>query len=220
MIVYIITNQVNGKQYVGQTIKTLETRWRRHCWASTAMPSRMPITKAIQKYGAENFKIETLCTCTSQEDLNIKEGYFARALNTFSPVGYNLTAGDGYGAMSDEMRKRISESRKGWVPSAVTRGRMSEAHKGLRYSEETRRRRSDRMRGKKMPVEALAALSEAISKRSYPLLSPTGQEVVVSNMAAFCREANLNGAKMSLVMSGGRLSHKGWKKNIKAEVWK
>lgn len=29
--IYLITNKVNGKQYVGQTVKTVDIRWREHC---------------------------------------------------------------------------------------------------------------------------------------------------------------------------------------------
>jgi predicted GIY-YIG superfamily endonuclease len=31
-LIYKITNQINGKIYIGQTISTLSKRWREHCF--------------------------------------------------------------------------------------------------------------------------------------------------------------------------------------------
>lgn len=69
MIVYLITNLVNGKKYVGQTHQTLAKHWSRHCWLSTSK-SRMPIAMAIAKYGKENFTIQKLCDCSTQEEMD------------------------------------------------------------------------------------------------------------------------------------------------------
>ena len=58
MFVYIITNRINGKQYVGQTHKSIEQRFKKHCEENTH--KNMPIVKAIHKYGKENFDIHLL----------------------------------------------------------------------------------------------------------------------------------------------------------------
>jgi len=55
-MVYLITNEVNGKHYVGQTTRTVEQRFKEH------MESPYPIGKAIRKYGAENFTIKNRCS--------------------------------------------------------------------------------------------------------------------------------------------------------------
>jgi group I intron endonuclease len=68
MLIYLITNLLNNKQYIGQTTQSLEKRWQRHCWKSTSKNS-MPICHAISKYGKENFKIEILIPCASQEEI-------------------------------------------------------------------------------------------------------------------------------------------------------
>lgn len=41
MLVYAITNQLDGKKYVGQTRRTLEARWKEHV-RSARQPSRQP----------------------------------------------------------------------------------------------------------------------------------------------------------------------------------
>jgi group I intron endonuclease len=57
MIIYKITNKVNGKIYVGQTTRSLEERWYGHC--STANQHGI-LGKALIKYGKENFRQEIL----------------------------------------------------------------------------------------------------------------------------------------------------------------
>jgi group I intron endonuclease len=84
VIVYIIINIINGKQYVGQTTKSLVVRWRRHCWYSEHK-KRMPISNAIHKYGKDSFTIVEICRCSSIEELNEKEIYYAKLYNTFAP---------------------------------------------------------------------------------------------------------------------------------------
>lgn len=60
MEIYLITNLINGKQYVGQTIYTAEQRFKQH------LRGDLYIDKAIRKYGVENFKLEVLCRCKTK----------------------------------------------------------------------------------------------------------------------------------------------------------
>lgn len=86
--IYVITNKVNGKQYVGQTSRSIETRYDEHCYDDR---STSAIHQAIKKYGVSNFKVEQL----EQVDLTLldeKEKYWIKKLNTFEN-GYNKTAG-------------------------------------------------------------------------------------------------------------------------------
>ena len=68
--IYLITNQVNGKQYVGQTAKTTEERWQGHIKEAYSYKSSNGTRKksnvidvAIAKYGAENFAVEEIECC-------------------------------------------------------------------------------------------------------------------------------------------------------------
>ena len=53
--IYVLTNTVNGKSYVGQTWNTPEKRWKQHVGQSGT--SRFPISCAIRKYGAASFTL-------------------------------------------------------------------------------------------------------------------------------------------------------------------
>ena len=56
--IYKITNQVNGKFYVGKTMKSLPTRFYNHCYDAINRNSTSYFHRAIRKYGKENFIIE------------------------------------------------------------------------------------------------------------------------------------------------------------------
>ena len=89
MIVYLITNKVNGKQYVGQTIRSLEERWKDHC----RVRDENYFHRAIRKYGPENFSLEIIDTAETDEELDEKEIFWIKELNTLFPNGYNLKEG-------------------------------------------------------------------------------------------------------------------------------
>lgn len=112
MFVYLVTNTVNGKRYVGQTTKTLEERWRLHQKVKTGHL----LYSAIQKYGVENFTIESICELPTTELLNEFEIEYIKRYCTLTPNGYNLTEGGQAPRMSDETRKRMSESHLGKKP--------------------------------------------------------------------------------------------------------
>jgi group I intron endonuclease len=213
-LVYVITNLVNGKRYVGQTVTTLKKRWSRHCWECTKKTSRMPISYAIDKYGKENFRVGLLVTAKTQVELDEFEVHFVNALNTWSPHGYNLRAGKGSGVMSDITKKRIGDANRGRKATKEQRRRLSEAHLGWKMPEEQRLRLSKFMKGKKLPALAYINVAKALIK-TYYFLNPKNKPITIVNMANFCRKHNLSPSKMSLVATGQRHHHKGYRLNKK-----
>ena len=65
MIIYKTTNLINGKIYVGKDSKN----------NNNYLGSGKILNLAINKYGIENFKKETLCECLSSKELNKAERY-------------------------------------------------------------------------------------------------------------------------------------------------
>ena len=99
--IYKITNKINNKAYIGQSID-IENRWRQHKLCSfieTKTEYNSPIHQAIRKYGLENFSFEVLEEC-EPEQLNEREIYWIDYYQTFpvsSGKGYNQTiGGDNY----------------------------------------------------------------------------------------------------------------------------
>jgi len=109
MFVYLITNTVNGKQYIGQTVQDPRERWYRHC---STNPGNTVIGRAIHKYGKENFKFEVVDTATNLEELNKKEVEWISKLSTLKN-GYNLREGGNNTKLTEEIKNKISLSLKG-----------------------------------------------------------------------------------------------------------
>lgn len=86
--IYLITNKINGRHYVGQSID-IARRWRQH--REIAHCGQAPLYKAIQKYGIENFDFCILEEC-SKEELNDKEIQYIEQYNSYF-CGYNQTRG-------------------------------------------------------------------------------------------------------------------------------
>ena len=109
---YRITNIVNGKIYIGQTIEPTK-RWYQHR-RDSANPT-MVIHHAINKYGAENFKFEVIASCKSWEDANETETFLVSQYNSLveNGKGYNVALG-GYNAPKSEAWK---EAFKEWHES-------------------------------------------------------------------------------------------------------
>ena len=91
MIVYKITNEVNGHSYVGFTSRTAQKRFNAHK-ASARRGAKWPLHNAIRKYGENNFTIKTLYEgkdALEQEDKYIKKyGYY-----NIAPGGYAVNLG-------------------------------------------------------------------------------------------------------------------------------
>lgn len=90
--IYVITNQLNGKQYVGKTLKNPTQRFKEHCRDSKKERcNKRPLYDAMNKYGIDNFSISIIEECSDIE-INEKEIYWINKLNTYSN-GYNATKG-------------------------------------------------------------------------------------------------------------------------------
>lgn len=110
MIIYKITNNINGKIYVGQTVRSLKERISEH-----KRHKNCTMYKAFEKYGFENFSIEILFETNDIEELNNKEIFYIEQFNCLMPNGYNLCKGGdntmGY-KHKEESKLKMSQNRK------------------------------------------------------------------------------------------------------------
>lgn len=103
----------NGQEYVGQTIRSFEQRWREHV-GSAKHPETgcRAVARAILQFGADKFKTEILVIC-NQGDLNDYEIKFIALFGTLYPNGLNLTkGGTGYSSFTKESRDKSSAARR------------------------------------------------------------------------------------------------------------
>lgn len=91
--IYKIYNDVNQKVYIGQTIRTLDYRLKRHLKEATknAYPKNK-FHRAIRKHGVDKFHIELVDEAATQEELNTKEKEWIHICNSIEN-GYNTAAG-------------------------------------------------------------------------------------------------------------------------------
>lgn len=90
--IYLISNDVNSKLYVGQTIQNLNKRFNGHCcYSKSDRSANMYIKRAIHKYGRDKFHITLLEECPI-DLLNEREKYWISFYDSYNN-GYNLTKG-------------------------------------------------------------------------------------------------------------------------------
>ena len=90
--IYLITNEINSKVYVGQTIQTLSKRFNGHCcYSKSDRSANMYIKRAIHKYGRDKFHIQLIEECPI-DILNDREKYWINFYDSYN-TGYNLTKG-------------------------------------------------------------------------------------------------------------------------------
>lgn len=97
--IYLVTNKVNNKKYVGQTRTTILDRWYGHKH-DAKRGKKTAFALALIKYGFENFIIDELekIVANTEEELisllNDKEIYYIKKYNSKSHNnGYNITSG-------------------------------------------------------------------------------------------------------------------------------
>ena len=145
MIIYRVTNTINGKVYIGQTQRSIKLRWSEHC-RLTKSKHRSAIRCAIAQYSPAAFKVETIDTAVTIEELNEKEVFWIKTLDTMSPNGYNLDSGGKNRLFCAETKQKMSMAKRG---------------KSRLVSEEERKNRSAARIGKPLSEKHKKALKAA-----------------------------------------------------------
>jgi group I intron endonuclease len=176
MIIYKATNKINGKSYIGQTTKTLEERIKGHLRSN----KKLYFHQALREFSNENFEWIILEECNNIEELNIKEIYYIKFYDTCGDNGYNSTTGGHYFKMTDEIRKKLSDSHKGYIPSEETRRKLSIASGKRKQTDESKRKVSESKLGKKRSEETKKKISESlkgniVSEETRKKLSEAGK---------------------------------------------
>lgn len=201
MNIYMVTNLVNGKIYIGQDSKNKEYYYG----------SGKAIIRSIKKYGKENFKKEILESVLTIEELNEREIYWISKFNSSDrKIGYNISKGgsegdrqsgynivkkgiyqywvDKYGKEEAEIRlenkkeklRKQNKKRKdsGWKHSKESIESIREFAKNRIVSDETRRKMSEYRTGMKYSVETVMRMSMSkkdIGNKPILQLSKSGE---------------------------------------------
>jgi len=174
MIIYLTTNNINRKIYVGKYCGTYKNY----------LGSGIYIKRAIKKYGKENFVRETLEDNIDDHDyLCEREIYWIKFYDATNPeIGYNLCKGGG-GLLGfkhlEKTKEKMSESAMGHIVSKETKEKIVKNHVGMTgksHSEETKEklrimvsRENNPMWGKHHSIETRKKIGLAVNGRNNPM---------------------------------------------------
>ena len=156
--IYSITNKLNWKRYIGQTVKkNINDRWSAHLKQNS---NCRYLKHALAKYGKDNFNFEVILEC-DDSDLNNRELYYMKYYNTIVPNGYNLREAGNHGRHNEETKLKIKKTLSSWysnLPESKKK-ELSERQSGERnhnfgkkMSDEQKQKISQNMKNKR-PVE-------------------------------------------------------------------
>jgi group I intron endonuclease len=111
--IYKITNLVNRKIYIGQSVSP-DKRWYGHKRDAKNNPKQV-VDFAIKKYGEDNFIFELIASCYGLINANATEDYLVDFYESRNKtIGYNVRpGGNARGKWTDEDRKKLSDAKKG-----------------------------------------------------------------------------------------------------------
>lgn len=109
--IYLITNLINGKVYVGRTSFGREYRWKQHLYNAEQGKRNLHLYAAMRKYGSENFTLGLLEITESEEEVNASEVKWIASLKSRNrEFGYNMTAGgDGARVLREESIQKMKD---------------------------------------------------------------------------------------------------------------
>lgn len=204
-IIYVATNTVNGKKYVGQTIKGLELRKKQHINSSfneRQCGYNYAFHVAIRKHGKESFEWVVVDEAYTKEELDEKEiFYIAKFQSMLTQNGYNSTIGGSVPIQTPETRKKISEKIKGKKKSEEHSKRISETRKKMFANGEL-----------KLHENSKKAFEEANEKSKIKIaVYLNGKHVgTYASIRELERETGLSRRSVKRVLDGEREHYKGY----------
>ena len=159
--VYLLIDGTNDFEYVGQTRRSVELRFKEHLRENTY------IGRAMRAHGADMFVVVILKKCDTNEELDRWEKYFILSRGTKSPNGYNCTdGGNACTGLTSESLAKMSVAQTGEKNhffgkhhTPETRSMLSKLHTGKKMSAEACAKMSKVRKGRKPSAETCAKIA-------------------------------------------------------------
>ena len=181
--VYITTNLINEKQYIGDhstdDLNCNKTKYY--------LGSGKYFLRALNQYKKQNFKREILEFFLSRKEAFDAQEKYIIQFNTLAPNGYNISPKGGHevnGSVSKEtiekikisnrliyqnieLRKHLREKARNKPPiTQETKNKIAIALTGIKQSEETKQKRSKSLKGRISPMKGRNHTDESRKKIS------------------------------------------------------
>lgn len=180
MVIYKITNKINGKIYIGQTIVSLNQRWSKHKF-DAKKGSKTAIHNALRKYGFNNFDVVEIDGANNQTELNYKEWLHINTQNSIFPNGYNIKPGGNNKGHSKETKVKIGNKTKERM-TVEMKLRISEKLNGIKFDKKRLEEHNKNMiytLGKRIKIENIIT-KEIIHLSSVSMASEYGINVKIA----------------------------------------
>lgn len=162
VLVYQITNRVNGHRYIGYTGRGLKARRAGHL-SQLARGSHYAVHRAMRKYGVDNFDFSILGEFGDDEEL--AKVYEIEAIAAYKPE-YNLSYGGEGGTLAEESKKKIGAANRGrkMPPSHGEKRRAFLT--GRKHTPQAKAKIAAANRGKPSPLKGIPLKAETRAKIS------------------------------------------------------
>jgi len=174
--VYVTTNLINGKKYVGEhSTNDINDGY---------LGSGYNLFRAIKKYGKHNFEKKILEFCESKQIAFELQEKYINEYDSLSPNGYNISPKGGHNVkncFSEISKEKISKANKGKTPwlgkhhSSESKIKISNGgkgrvawNKGRKSSDEERKRNSEAHKGQIAWNKGVPMKAETIEKLRKP----------------------------------------------------
>jgi len=144
--IYLITNKVNGKTYIGQKSCPRNVLPENDI---SYMGSGKLIKYALNKYGVENFNKDILAICDNLVTSNILEIEYIKLYRGIGKAEYNISDGGNGGYLGEEVANKMKETiRKHWLSpeGEITRQKIREARAEQVFTPEQEEKRREGVR--------------------------------------------------------------------------
>jgi group I intron endonuclease len=163
-VIYLITNKINGKVYVGQTTENVpEDRWDKHISKAKCKSTDelYYFGRAIKKYGSENFTFEIIKgECTDEDDLTYWEIYYVNFYDSMNrEKGYNTREPGSRGKHTEETKEKLRIANTGKILTDEHKKKLSLAHTGKKLTEQCKAKMSAVRKGRPLSAEHCEAIS-------------------------------------------------------------
>lgn len=192
--IYKLTSP-SGKSYIGKTSRSLIIRFREHISAWKTKKFKSKLYNAFDKYNPSLWSKEIIFETTDKNIIYDKEDEYIKKYDTIKN-GYNILLGGTKGSTGMKFK----------------------------FTEEHKRKISIALKGKKKTKEHVLKINRKNSKwsksqykkfinsvsRYWKIITPSKQELIIHNLAQYCRDNNLTSSNMILVSQGKLKHYKGY----------